>query len=100
MDDRSPTELGRRLAAQLARLHIDTAAARALVGDEGAWTTQMLDLASRAAEEHRPGEALQILDVVLDQDPGHVLAADLKARIVDGSRGARDDTCGTSASPA
>ena len=80
MHDRSPTALGRRLAAGLLRLHGDTAETHAHTVEEGAWMTQMLDLASRAAEEHRRSEALQILDVVLDQDPDHDLAADLKAR--------------------
>jgi hypothetical protein len=98
MHDRSPTTLGRRLAAKLARLHADTAQARALAADEGAWMTQMLDRASRAAEEHRPSEALQILEVVLDQDPDHDLAAGLKARIVDAGHGARESARSASAS--
>ncbi|KRB19010.1 winged helix-turn-helix domain-containing protein [Rhizobacter sp. Root16D2] len=72
--DRSPAALGRRLASRLLRPQADAA-------DEGAWTTQMLDLASRAAEEHRWSAALHILEVVLDQDPDHDLAAQLKARI-------------------
>jgi hypothetical protein len=59
--------------------------------------TQMLDLASRAAEEHRQSEALRVLDVLLDQDPDHDLAADLKARIEAGG-GARDSACCTSTS--
>jgi len=58
--------------------------------------TQMLELASRAAEEHRRSDALQFLDVVLDQDPDHDLAADLKARIDAG--GALDSTGRTSTS--
>jgi len=87
MHDRSPTALGRRLAARLLRLHAHTAEAHVRAGDESAWMSQMLDLASRAAEEHRQSEALQVLDVVLDQDPDHDLAAALKARIEAG-RGA------------
>ncbi|MEO8806268.1 MAG: winged helix-turn-helix domain-containing protein [Burkholderiaceae bacterium] len=97
MHDRSPTALGRRLATRLLRLHADTAEAHAHTVDEGAWMTQMLDLASRAAEEQRWSEALHILEVVLEQDPDHDLAADLKAR-VDASRGARDSARCTSAS--
>ena len=81
MHDRSPAALGRRLAARLLRLHANTAEAHAHAVDESAWMSQMLDLASRAAEEHRQSEALHVLDVVLDQDPDHDLAADLKARI-------------------
>lgn len=95
MHDRSPAALGRRLAAKLLRLHADTTQASAHAADEGAWMTQMLDLASRAAEEHRWSVALHILDVVLDQDPDHDLAADLKGRI-DAGRGARDSARGTS----
>lgn len=59
--------------------------------------TQMFDLASHAAEEHRRSEALHLLDVVLDQDPDHDLAADLKARIEAG-RGALDSAHSTSTS--
>jgi DNA-binding winged helix-turn-helix (wHTH) protein len=81
MHDRSPAALGRRLAARLLRLNAGTAEAHAGADGEGAWMTQMLDFASRAAEEHRQSEALHLLDVVLDQDPDHDLAADLKARI-------------------
>ncbi|WP_164886790.1 winged helix-turn-helix domain-containing protein [Piscinibacter defluvii] len=80
--DRSPTALGRRLAARmLRRLPAAGVQARARAVDDDSWTTQMLDLASRAAEEHRWSTALRMLDVVLDQDPDHALAADLKARI-------------------
>jgi DNA-binding winged helix-turn-helix (wHTH) protein len=81
MHDRSSASLGRQLAARLQRLRFDNEDADAPAEVEGAWMTQMLDLASRAAEEHRRDEALQILDVVLDQEPDHDLAADLKARI-------------------
>jgi DNA-binding winged helix-turn-helix (wHTH) protein len=81
LHDRSPTALGRRLAARLLRLHAGTPPAHAQAAEEGAWMTQMLDLASRAAEVHRWGEARQILDVVLDQDPDHDLATALKARV-------------------
>ncbi|WP_161974503.1 winged helix-turn-helix domain-containing protein [Piscinibacter terrae] len=81
LQDRSPTALGRRLAARLVRLHAGATQVHAPSVDEGAWTMQMLDLASRAAEEHRGNDALQILDVVLDQDPDHDLATALKARI-------------------
>jgi|GEM_PF-983824 len=49
--------------------------------DGGAWLAQLLDLASRAVEEGRAGIALQIIDVILDQDPDHEQAADLKARL-------------------
>jgi DNA-binding winged helix-turn-helix (wHTH) protein len=80
--DRSPTALGRRLAAKLLRhLHPDGVPLSTPAQSGDAWVTQMLDLASRAAEEHRCDEARRILDVVLDQDPDHSLAADLKARI-------------------
>jgi hypothetical protein len=96
MHDRSPAALGRRLAARLLRLQADTAQAHADAVDESAWMTQMLELASRAAEEHRRSDASQILDVVLDQDPDHHLAADLKARIDAG--GALDSTGRTSMS--
>jgi DNA-binding winged helix-turn-helix (wHTH) protein len=96
MHDRSPAALGRRLAARLLRLQSNTAQAHANAVDESAWMTQMLELASRAAEEHRRSDALQILDVVLDQDPDHDLAADLKARIDAG--GALDSTGRTSTS--
>ena len=80
--DRSPTALGRRLAAKLQR-HLHPHSVEVSIPAQGgdAWVTQMLDLASRAAEEHRWDEALRVLDVVLDQDPDHALAADLKARI-------------------
>lgn len=82
LHDRSPTALGRRLAARLLqRPHALRAPAHGPAGDEDAWIAQMLDLASRAAEEHRRGDALRILEVVLDQDPDHALAAELKARI-------------------
>jgi len=82
MLDRSPTALGRRLAAKLLRRpHSHSAQAPAHAEDDDAWMIEMLDLASRAAEEHRWGEALQVLDVVLDQDPDHGLAADFKARM-------------------
>lgn len=81
MHDRSPAALGRRLAAKLLGLQADTAQASGHAAEDGAWMTQMLDLASRAAEEQRWGDADHILDVVLDQDPNHELAADLKARI-------------------
>ena len=77
--DRSPAGLGRRLAARLLRLNEDSAGA----GAEDGWMSGMLDLASRAAEEHRWDAALQILEVVLDQDPDHDGALDLKARIDD-----------------
>ncbi|MEP7297566.1 MAG: winged helix-turn-helix domain-containing protein [Burkholderiales bacterium] len=97
MHDLSPAALGRRLAARLLRLHADTGGTHVHAVDEGAWMTQMLDLASRAAEEHRRSEALQILDVVLDQNPDHDLAVDFKARI-DAGRGARDTACCTSTS--
>lgn len=84
--DRSPAELGRRLAAKL--LLSDTAAqAPCLAADESVWMTQMLELASRAVEDGRAGMAMQILDVILDQDPDHDLAADLKARITDAGHG-------------
>jgi DNA-binding winged helix-turn-helix (wHTH) protein len=96
MHDRSPAALGRRLAARLLRLQADTAQAHADAVDESAWMTQMLELASRAAEEHRRSDASQILDVVLDQDPDHHLAAELKARIDAG--GALDSTGRTSMS--
>ena len=96
MRDRSPAALGRRLAARLLRLNASTAEAHARA-DESAWMTQMLDFASRAAEENRQSEALRLLDVVLDQDPDHDLAADLKARI-GASGGARDSACCTSTS--
>ena len=77
MLDRSPTALGRRLAAKLLRPpHSPSAQAHAHAEDDHAWTTEMLDLASRAAEEHLWGEALQVLDVVLDQNPDHGLAAE------------------------
>ncbi|MFX9181028.1 hypothetical protein ABTN76_19960, partial [Acinetobacter baumannii] len=80
--DRSPTALGRRLAAKLLRhLHPDSVQVSIPAQGGDAWVIQMLDLASRAAEEHRWDEALRVLDVVLDQDPDHALAADLKARI-------------------
>jgi hypothetical protein len=82
MLDRSPTALGRRLAAKLLRRpHSPSALAHGHAEDDDAWMTEMLDLASRAAEEHLWGEALQVLDVVLDQDPDHGLAADFKARV-------------------
>jgi DNA-binding winged helix-turn-helix (wHTH) protein len=97
MHDRSPTALGRRLASRLLRLHADIPEAHAPAVDESAWMAQMFDLASRAAEEHRLSEALRVLDVVLDQDPDHDLATDLKARIEAG-RGAPDSACCTSAS--
>ena len=100
MHARSPAALGRRLAARLLRRHADSADAHGhAVEDEGAWMTQMLDLASRAAEEHRRSEAMQILDVILDQDPDHHLAADLKARI-DADGGTRDSASFTSTSVA
>lgn len=80
--DRSPTALGRRLAAKLLRhLHPDSVPVSAPAQSGDAWVTQMLDLASCAAEERRCDEARRVLDVVLDQDPDHALAADLKARI-------------------
>jgi len=88
LHDRSPTALGRRLAARLLRLHAGTTQAHAQAA--GAWTMQMLDLASRAAEERRWNDALQILDVLLDQDPDHDLATALKARI-DAGRGLVDN---------
>jgi DNA-binding winged helix-turn-helix (wHTH) protein len=82
MLDRSPTALGRRLAAKLLRhLHADSVQARIPAAEGDVWVSQMVDLASRAAEERRWDEALSVLDVVLDQDPDHALAADLKARI-------------------
>lgn len=81
MHDRSPATLGRRVAARLLRLHADTVQAHAHAMDESAWMTQMLDIASRAAEERRRSDALHVLDVVRDQDPDHELAAELKARI-------------------
>lgn len=80
--DRSPTALGRRLAAKLLRHRpVGGVHVRVLAEDVGAWMTQMVDLALRAAEERSWAEALRILDVVLDQDPDHALAADLKASI-------------------
>ncbi|MBX3607847.1 MAG: winged helix-turn-helix domain-containing protein [Piscinibacter sp.] len=80
--DRSPAALGRRLAAKLLRhLHPDSVPVSTSAQGGDAWVTQMLDLASRAAEEHRCDEARRVLDVVLDQDPDHALAAELKARI-------------------
>jgi DNA-binding winged helix-turn-helix (wHTH) protein len=85
LQDQSPIALGRRLAARLLRLHAGTAQAHAPFAEEGVWTLQMLDLASRSAEERRPNDALQILDVVLDQDPDHDLATALKERIGAGS---------------
>ncbi|NKI97324.1 winged helix-turn-helix domain-containing protein [Rhizobacter sp. SG703] len=89
--DRSPAELGRRLAAKL--LLSDAAAeAPCLAADESVWMTQMLDLASRAIEDRRAGIAMQILDVILDQDADHDLAADLKARIIDAGHGTQDST--------
>jgi DNA-binding winged helix-turn-helix (wHTH) protein len=95
--DRSPTALGRRLAAKLLRRpHSHSAQAHAHAEDEDedekTWMTEMLDIASCAAEEHRWGEALQVLDVVLDQDPDHGLAGDIKARIdaVSGRNRARE----------
>ena len=98
MHDRSPAALGRRLAARLLRLQADNAQAHAHAVDESAWMMQMLDLASRAAEEHRHSEGLHVLDVVLDQDPDHDLAADLKARIDAG--GARDTAgCKSTSTP-
>jgi DNA-binding winged helix-turn-helix (wHTH) protein len=97
MHDPSPAALGRRLAARLLRQHAGIAEGHAQAVDESAWMTQMFDLASRAAEEHRRSEALQLLDVVLDQDPDHDLAADLKARIEAG-RGALDSAHSTSTS--
>jgi len=96
MHDRSPATLGRRLAARLLRLQADTAQTNADAVDESVWMTQMLELASRAAEEHRRSDALQILDVVLDQDPDHDLAVDLKARVDAG--GAPDSAGRTSMS--
>lgn len=81
LHDRSPAALGRRLAARLLRLDGEPVQAQGV--DEGHWTPQMLDLALRAAEERRWSMALRILDVVIDQDPDHDLAADLRARIVD-----------------
>jgi DNA-binding winged helix-turn-helix (wHTH) protein len=96
MHDRSLAALGRRLAARLLRLKTDNVQAHADAVDERAWMTQMLELAARAAEENRCSDALQIVDVVLDQDPDHELAADLKARIDAG--GALDSTGRTSTS--
>jgi DNA-binding winged helix-turn-helix (wHTH) protein len=90
--DRSPAALGRRLAARLSRLVADAAEAPALAADEGVWMTQMLDLASRAVEDRRAGMAMQILDVILDQNPDHDLAADLKARITDAGHSRPDST--------
>lgn len=81
MQDRSPAALGRRLAARLLRLHAGNTEAHPRAADESAWLAQMFDLASRAAEERRRSEALQVLEVILDQDPEHELAAGLKARI-------------------
>ncbi|SHN40125.1 winged helix-turn-helix domain-containing protein [Rhizobacter sp. OV335] len=97
MHDRSPTTLGRRLAARLLQLHTGTAQGNAQAVDESEWMARMFDLASRAAEEHRRSEALHVLDVVLDQDPDHYLAADLKARI-EADRGALDGAHSTSTS--
>jgi DNA-binding winged helix-turn-helix (wHTH) protein len=97
MHDRSPAALGRRLAARLLQLHAGIAQGNAQAVDESEWMARMFDLASRAAEEHRRSEALQVLDVVLDQDPDHYLAADLKARIEAG-RGALDSAHSTSTS--
>jgi DNA-binding winged helix-turn-helix (wHTH) protein len=81
MHDPSPAALGRRLAARLLRQHAGIAEGPTHAVDESAWMTRMFDLASGAAEEHRWSDALHLLDVVLDQDPDHGLAADLKARI-------------------
>lgn len=94
MHGRSPAGLGRQLAARLLRQHAGIAEVHARAVDESEWMAQMFDLASHAAEEHRQSEALHVLDVVLDQDPDHDLAADLKARIEAG-RGARDSACCT-----
>jgi len=82
MRDRSPTALGRRLAAKLLRHRpADGVQVRLPAEDVDAWMTQMVDLALRAGEKRRWDEALSVLDVVLDQDPDHALAADLKASI-------------------
>lgn len=78
---RSPAVLGRRLAEKLVHLHADDAQARAHTADDDAWVMQMIELASRAAEERRWGRALQILDVVLDHAADSTLAAELKARV-------------------
>lgn len=88
--DRSPAELGRRLAARLLQSDANAAEAPRLAAGESVWMTQMLDLASRAVEDRRAGIAMQILDVVLDQAPDHDLAADLKARITDAGHGTPD----------
>ena len=96
MHDRSPAALGRRLAARLLRQQGDTPHVHDHAVDESAWMTQMLELASRAAEEHRRSEALDVLNVVLDQDPDHDLAADLKARIEASGAG---DSVGCSSTP-
>jgi hypothetical protein len=88
MQDRSPAVLGRRLAAKRVRLHAQAPQDVAHAADDTGWATQMLDLASRAAEEHRWDAARRILDVLLDQDPDHCTAAELKARI-DAAHGVR-----------
>jgi DNA-binding winged helix-turn-helix (wHTH) protein len=100
MNDRSPQALGRRLAAKLLRLSADTGEARPFAADENAWVTQLLGLASRAAEEQHAGTALQMLDVVLDHDPDHPLAAELRARIVDDDGGAARHGAGPADTPA
>jgi DNA-binding winged helix-turn-helix (wHTH) protein len=82
--ERSPTLLGRRLAAKLLHLHADDAQALAQAADDDAWVIQMIDFASRAAEDRRWSSALRILDVVLDHAPDSSLAAELKARVETG----------------
>lgn len=81
VQDRSPAVLGRRLAEKLLHLHADDAQARAHAADGDAWVMQMIELASRAAEERRWARALRILDVVLDHAADSSLAAELKARV-------------------
>jgi DNA-binding winged helix-turn-helix (wHTH) protein len=97
--DRSPASLGRRLAARLLRLRADNAQGHASALDESAWMAQMFDLASRAAEEYRRSEAVHVLDVVLDQDPDHDLAMDLKARIEAGHVAPDGTFCASTCSP-
>lgn len=81
VQERSPAVLGRRLAEKLVHLHADHAQARAHAADDDAWVMQMIELASRAAEERRWVRALRILDVVLDHAADSPLAAELKARV-------------------
>lgn len=77
----SPTALGRRLAARLLRLHAPTHEAPPRTAAHDVWATQMLDLASRAAERFRVDTALLALEVILDHDPDNDLATDLLAHV-------------------